>query len=100
MFEATTLPAGVTMAPVTIEPGADGSLEVIASDAALSSPSQLVLATNDPGQATVTVVLGRDIGGTHTDGDEDAHGGCNAGGGGAGLVLAFAALGLRRRRRS
>ncbi len=101
MLEASQLPEGVAMTPVTIAPGADGTINVIASDTAVTNgTSQLMLTTNDPGQATVLVTLGRDIGGTGTDdGDGVEHAGCNTGAGGAGLIVALAALGLRRRRR-
>ncbi|MEO8553544.1 MAG: MYXO-CTERM sorting domain-containing protein, partial [Kofleriaceae bacterium] len=63
---------------------------------------EVVLATNDPNQPSVTVSVGRDIGGTGIpDGDDDsaAHAGCNAGGRqGAAIALALLAI-LRRRRR-
>jgi len=100
MLEATGLPSGVSMAPVTVAPGAAGMLEVVATDAALAGGTgQFVLTTNDPGQPTIVITLGRDIGGTGTDtGDEAAHAGCDAGAGAAGLLVALAALGLRRAR--
>jgi hypothetical protein len=103
MLEATGLPAGVSisMARVTVAPGATKMLEVVATDDALAGVTgQFVLTTNDPGQPTVMITLGRDIGGTGMDtGDEAAHAGCDAGAGGAGLLIALATLRLRRRRR-
>ncbi|HET9992618.1 MAG TPA: hypothetical protein VFQ65_28990, partial [Kofleriaceae bacterium] len=91
--------AGVSAPLVTIAPGQDGTLGLTAT--AAFSDGDLVLATNDPNQPSVTITVGRDIGGTGLPGDDDAveHSGCNAGGqqGGA-LALALLAI-LRRRRR-
>jgi hypothetical protein len=103
MIEGTSSTVGVTAALVTIAPGADGAVTLVAP--ADVADGEIVLATNDPAQPSVTVSVGRDIGGTGMpdDGDDDAvgHSGCNAGGRQGGLIV-IAALGLvlRRRRRA
>lgn len=92
--------AGVTAPLVTIAPGQDLALVLTAT--AAFSDGELVLATNDPNQPSVTITVGRDIGGTGLPGGDDAagqHAGCNAGGHqGAAIALALLAI-LRRRRR-
>jgi len=92
--------AGVTAPLVTIAPGQDGTLQLTATEA--FGDGDFVLATNDPGQPSVTITVGREIGGTGLPGGDDdsvEHSGCNAGGrqGGA-IALALLAI-LRRRRR-
>jgi uncharacterized protein (TIGR03382 family) len=100
MIEATTLPPGITVTPVTVAGGADGALAFTAADS-FTDTADVVLATNDPGQPAITIRVGKDIGGTMTGGDDQGvqHGGCNAVGsaGIAGILLAL--IGLRRRRR-
>jgi MYXO-CTERM domain-containing protein len=99
MIEATTLPAGVTVQPLSVPPGQAGSLAVALADGVDSA--ELVLATNDPSQPTVSVQLGRDIGGTGTGTgtDDVGHSGCNTGGGGGLLLVGLVVVGVRRRRR-
>jgi hypothetical protein len=100
MIEATTPPVGVTAAPLTIAPGQTGNLVITATaDAFAAGSAQLVVATNDPGQPSIDITLGTDIGGTSTTDPEGVSGGgCNAGRGG-GLAVGLALLALTRRRR-
>lgn len=99
MIEATTVPPGITVTPLTVAASTDGALAITA-DASFTDSADVVLATNDPGQPSITVRVGNDIGGTMTGGDDQGvqHGGCNAIGsaGIAGILLAL--IGLRRRR--
>lgn len=99
MIEGTSSTVGVTAALVTIAPGGDGVITLVAP--ADVATGEIVLATNDPSQPSVTVAVGRDIGGTGMpDGEEGVeHSGCNAGGRQGLLVIAALGLVLRRRRR-
>jgi len=104
MIEPTSLPAGVTAETITIAPGSDAAYAVEAAASALASgTAELVLATNDPNQSSVTVKLGRDIGGTGLPGDDSGESsGCNARSAGDARSLAVVLLALLvvRRRRS
>ena len=105
MIEPTSLPAGVTAETITIAPGSDAAYAVEAAASALSSgTAELVLATNDPNQPSVTVKLGRDIGGTGLPSDDDSgqSSGCAAGGSrdARSLALVLLAIAAIRRRRA
>jgi uncharacterized protein (TIGR03382 family) len=103
MLEPTALPPGVTAQALTVAPQADAQFVVEATSSAIASgTADLVVATNDPSQPSVTVMLGRNIGGTGVPGDEDESGessGCNAAHDTSGLLLLLALATLRRRRR-
>jgi hypothetical protein len=105
MIEAMSMPPGVTVQALTVAPGAEATLAVEASSNAIASgTADLVLATNDPSQPSVTVMLGRNIGGTGVPGDDDesgSSGGCNAHTGADARLLLLALLVpvVRRRRR-
>ncbi len=100
----TNLPAGVTAAPLTLAPGAQGDLSVTAAAGALASTASLTVQTNDPDRPTVEVELGMQNGGTDggkADGEVgEPDGGCSTGSGqGAGLILfALGFVAIRRRR--
>jgi hypothetical protein len=98
MLEATHSSVGVTAALVTIAPGADGMLTLTAP--ANVATGEVVIATNDPAQPTVTLSVGRDIGGTGIPDDNAVeHSGCNVGGRQSGGVLGLALVAILRRRR-
>ena len=102
MIDASSLPAGITVAPMTIAPGQTGNLVIAATPDALAGGTvEIVVGTNDPSQPTMSITLGTDIGGTSSGSDSsEAAGGCNAGrGAGLPLGLALLALAFRRRRR-
>jgi uncharacterized protein (TIGR03382 family) len=66
-------------------------------------PVSIVVATNDPDRPTITIQLGKDLGGTDPDDPEltDSAAGCSAGsasGFGTLLVLGVLLIGRRRRR--
>jgi MYXO-CTERM domain-containing protein len=98
MLEPTNVPPGVTAQPLTIGPGSDGLFALSASAEAVASSAELVLVTNDPSQPSVTITLGRDIGGTGMPDELGESSGCNAsggaGGGAGGLALMLLALAL------
>jgi MYXO-CTERM domain-containing protein len=101
MLEPTNLPAGVTAQPLTISPGSDGLFALTASAEALTnSTGELVLVTNDPNQPSVTIALGRNIGGTGMADELGESSGCNARGNTGGLALVLLALAFVRRRRA
>jgi MYXO-CTERM domain-containing protein len=97
-------PTGVTATSITVAPGQDGDLEVTAADPTSVDGQSLVLATNDPDHAQVTITLDAmtDGEGSGSDGKAASSSGCNAGtsqsSGLAALALAFV-VGIRRRRR-
>lgn len=103
-IEATKTPAGAIVSRVDLAPGAEGKLSVfVADDAAFANgPLEVTLATNDPDRGTVTVLLGKELGGTDPGVPPEEigeAGGCSTGRGtglGFGLMLLVA---LRRRRR-
>ena len=98
MIEAISSTVGVTAPLVTIAPGSDGALTLIAP--ADVAAGDVVIATNDPAQPTVTLSVGRDIGGTGTaDDDSGEPSGCNASGRQSGGAIALALLAILRRRR-
>jgi hypothetical protein len=102
MLEASTPPAGISIAPITIAPGQTGNLVIVATaDAFAAGNLDITVATNDPSQPSVMIAAGTDIGGTSSDpaGSEQS-GGCNAGrGAGLPIGLALLAMTIRRRRR-
>jgi hypothetical protein len=105
MIEPTSLPPGVTAETITIAPGSDAAYAIEAAASALASgTAELVIATNDPGQASVTVKLGRDIGGTGLPSDDESgqSSGCDAGGSrdARSLVLVLLGIAAIRRRRA
>jgi hypothetical protein len=101
-IEVMSAPAGVTAAPITIAPGQDGALQVTAADPSALDGAELVLATNDPSQPTVSVKLEASGSGPASDPVEH-HGGCSTGGGSGGaasfalVAVALAACARRRR---
>jgi hypothetical protein len=102
MIDANSLPAGITVAAMTIAPGQTGNLVIGATPDALAAGTvDIVVATNDPSQPTLSITLGSNIGGTSSGSDSsESAGGCNAGrGAGLPMGLALVALAFRRRRR-
>jgi len=107
MLELASGPSGVSANPVTIAPGSDGIVDVIADPTMVAG--DLVLTTNDPNHPTISIALdasssGQMNGGSGSDdsGDPSSLGGCNVGGGsggGAGLFLLGVGLLVMRRRR-
>lgn len=101
MLELATGPDGVTAVPTTIAAGADGTVQITASDTGTVASAPLVLATNDPNHASLSLTLDPSTSGqTNSDDPTTKSGGCAAGGGAGGLPMV--ALGLvfaiRRRR--
>jgi uncharacterized protein (TIGR03382 family) len=103
-IEAYSAPPGISVGSIMLEPGAKGSLRVVASPGALvpGETVTLLLATNDPDHGTLDVSLGIDVGGDDPgDVDDPGAGGCSAsgaGGGAASLVLVGLAALIARRR--
>ena len=99
-IEVATAPPGVTAASITIPPGQDGVLHVTAADPSALDGSVLVLSTNDPSHATLSIALrASDNGETTMPAPGDHAGGCDAGGGGDASPLALASIAAVRRRR-
>ena len=101
MLETASAPSGVTAASVTIAPGADGTVEVVAADSGSLGGAPLVLATNDPNHPSISVALSPSSSG---QAGEDANGssaGCNAAGGSSGAIVlvAFGLISVVSRRR-
>ncbi|MDB4959142.1 MAG: hypothetical protein JWO36_6711 [Myxococcales bacterium] len=95
----TSAPAGITASGVTIAPGADGELAVSAADPTTLS-GELVLATNDPNHAQLTVALDAAADGeTTVPADPSESSGCNAGHGQASMFGFLLALAIVCRRR-
>jgi hypothetical protein len=98
-----SLPEGVTASSITIPAGADGGIQVTASDPSALGSAPLMLASNDPDHPEISVALDASGHGQQNEGGEHS-GGCSAGGGeGLGLVvlvLGVALAGGRVRRRS
>jgi len=96
-IEVVSAPAGVTVAPLTLAPGGDGNLTVVAADpTAFASP--LVLATNDPNHGTLTIALTA-TGDGQTDEEPAGASGCSAGGAASPLVGIVLVMLLRKRRK-
>jgi hypothetical protein len=95
------IPAGVLLAPITIEPGRDARLRVTAPASALADMQIMTLSSNDPDHPTLDVALGVDIGGTDpgtVDEPTAEAGGCHTGGGAVGWMFALGLLVALRRR--
>jgi MYXO-CTERM domain-containing protein len=105
MIEAATPIAGVTVEPVTIQPGATGALRVTVAAGTITpgTTTMLALATNDPDHGTLPIALGIDVGGSDggTDDAAASHAGCSVAGNGASawLAVGLALIAVRRRRR-
>jgi uncharacterized protein (TIGR03382 family) len=102
-IEPTKVPAGALVSRVDLQPGAEGVLKVFVADDATfaNGPVDVLLTTNDPDRGTISVQLGKQVGGTDpgTPPEDNAEpGGCSTGGA-AGLPLGLVLLALRRRRR-
>jgi uncharacterized protein (TIGR03382 family) len=103
-IEPTQIPNGALVSRLDIPPGGRDVLEVFVADDATfaNGPVDVELSTNDPDRGTVTVQLGKEVGGTDpgVPPEENAEsGGCSTGGGLAGLPLGLLLLMLRRRRK-
>jgi uncharacterized protein (TIGR03382 family) len=101
-IEAATSPAGAIVSRVDVPPGGTGKLSVyVADDATFANgPVEVTLVTNDPDRGTITVQLGKEVGGTDAGvpPEELEEGGCSTGGG-AHLAVGLFLLGLLVRRR-
>ena len=98
--ELASAPAGVTATAVTVPPGGDATMPVTAANPT-TLDGALVLTTNDPNHATISVELDPSVTGQTDTPDPDAPepGGCNAGRGNAAGMLFVGLIVLRRRRR-
>lgn len=100
----TLIPAGVIVDRLSIPGNGETELRVTLADTALESGSaQLILATNDPDRPSVTIELGKNVGGTDPGEPpvigED--GGCSTGSGqrsGIMLLMMAVMISIRRRR--
>jgi hypothetical protein len=95
--------AGALISRLDIPPGGEDVLRVYVADPTVfaDGPLDVTLATSDPDRGTVSIQLGREVGGTDagTPPDDGTPGGCSASRGAAGLAPLFALLLIRRRRR-
>ena len=103
-LEPSYVPPGISISTMSIAPNEAAMLGVTAADGAFDAGSQqLVLGTNDPDHPTMTLTLGKDVGGTDKgeldDNGGDVLGGCQTGGGAPGLVIVVVGLLIARRRR-
>ena len=88
-------PDGVTAQSITIAPGADGTIQVVAPDPTMVTGT-LDVSTNDPNYGSLSVALDPAQSGEVTEPatpDPEQGGGCNAGGGAGGaMILALLAV--------
>ncbi len=95
-------PASVIVTGIEIAAAGEGQLRVVAPDDSIfaDGPVSITLSTNDPDQPTLTVLLGKDIGGTDLDEEPGQAGGCSSTTpSGLGMCFGLALLLVRRRRR-
>ncbi|MBA3392809.1 MAG: hypothetical protein H0T89_09200 [Deltaproteobacteria bacterium] len=104
--QVKSAPAGVVVTGLEISAGGEGHLRVVAADDSIfaNGPVSITLSTNDPDQPTLTVLLGKEIGGSDAGGDDVEEpgqaGGCSSTApSGLGMCFGLALLLVRRRRR-
>lgn len=99
-------PASVVVTGVEVGARGEGRLRVFAPDDSVfaNGPVSITLSTNDPDQPTLTILLGKEIGGTDPDEEPGQAGGCSSTApstapSGLGMCFALGLLLVRRRRR-